>query len=147
MNKVTIRMHLSYISLLNCRRNVDWIVSKHEIDLDNPEKVFYQSIFSSRQIKLDGHVSPNFKLELGVVKIQGGRDNYLDAEEKDAVKTLLVEENENVEEDEVDAEEYGNDDDSFGELLGPNADPRLGVRNQNQTSACINCNFIFGSCA
>jgi len=33
-------------------------------------------------------------------------------------------------------------------LLGPDAgDPRLGVRNLNQTSAYINCNFIFGSCA
>ena len=63
------------------------------------------------------------------------------------MKPLLVEENEDDEESEVAAEESGNDDDLFDALLRPDANPTLGVRNQNQTSACINCNFIFGSCA
>ena len=35
----------------------------------------------------------------------------------------------------------------FDALLGPDADPTLGIRNLNQTSACINCNCIFRSCA
>ena len=45
------------------------------------------------------------------------------------MKTLLVEENEDAEEDEVAVEESGNDDGSFDVLLGPDADPRLDVRN------------------
>ena len=49
---------------------------------------------------MDGHLSPNFKFESGIVKIQGGRDNHSDDEEKAAVKNFLVEENEDVEEDE-----------------------------------------------
>ena len=89
-------MQLSCASLLNCRGNLDWIISKHETDLGNPNKVFYQSTFFPRRIKLDGSLRLNFKLESGVAKNQGSRDDHLDDEEKSAVKTFLVEENEDV---------------------------------------------------
>jgi len=114
MNKVTIRMQVQCISLL------DWIISKHETDLENIDRandVFYQSTFTPRRIKLDGPLSPNFQFESGVVKIQGGMEHELNDDKKAAVKTLLFEENEDGEEDEVEAEESGNDDDSFDALL------------------------------
>ena len=102
-------------------------------------------MLTPRRIKINGPLSPNFNFESGVVNIQGGMDNLLDDDKKAAVRTLLMDEN-GAEEDKVAAEESRNDDDSFDALLGPDDDPTLGIRNQNQTLACINCSFVFGSC-
>jgi len=123
MNDITIGMQKSCVSLLYCRRILDYIISKHETDTDNPEKVFYMSTFTPNRIKTDGP-SPNSNFETGVTKIQDGRYHELDDDERAAVRTLLVEEN-NVEE-EVFADESGNDDDSFDALLRCDPAQRMG---------------------
>ena len=109
---------------------MDWIIANHETDTDNPNEVFRQSTLTPRRIKMDGPLSPNFKFESGVVKTQGGMGNLLDGEEKAVVRTLLVDES-SAEDNEVAAEESGNDDYSFDVFLGPDDDPTLGIINQN----------------
>ncbi len=145
MNEITIKMQTSYISLSSCRRNMEYIISRHETDTDKAGKPFYLSAFAPNRIRVDGPLSPNSAFESGVVKIQEGRDFDLTDVEKVAVRGLLLVENEV--DDEVIVEEEGgadSDDDSFNAL---DRDDHTGGARNEINAAYINVRFIYGSCA
>jgi len=143
-------------TLSKCRTVMDMLMQKIEtVNSDgNREHVLFNCGFKGSRVKLQGTLSPNWKFESAVCKIQSGRESELTFDERQTVrralkKKLMSQDSDNSSDDSVGASGAGPASGSpslFAEVLQKEQQTQASDKVED-TSDCVNLDFVVGSAA